>query len=1388
MDFIDSLSSFAKGSPHSNHKYLSRKPNRRGGYDYVYPSDVKIRTAKRKKTGGFSAEDRHDVGVTRHYGSIAGAGEVHIDAGLLHAGDPHVRAAMESALHDTHQENSPSVRAPKVDTKKLLEGNLGIKRVDMPQIRSFKLNDFLAKLREKGIGTKEGAHPVSKLRSTQSEIHAEHVQEIISDPKMRPNLDKTVIVSKDGYLLDGHHRWAALSTIDPDSKIKTVSVNLPIKKLLKEAGAYQGVEHQKSEGAMDFIGDLEALAKSDDTDDEMAGYWSPGVARGGKYYRRTPTGNPKRPWRYYYTQAEYEARPDAHASGVEKKQAIKRKRTFVSMKVAMEKYGLPETTKMEQHAKGGGDYPPERKRLHEEILSEFLDKVKGPPPPKPGHAPVALLTVGGPASGKSTLLKHLDENFDDHVMIAADDVKERLPEFKRALNLDTKGGMPVTAQHSGWMAHDESTDIADELERRVMDSGKSAIFDGTGKNLPKMLAKIAELKKRGYHVRVVMPHVPMGEAIQRLHSRSQDSGRTLPVDSAIDMHRKIPANFEKIARAADDFALYKSGFPPTKVWSGGKDREDTIHHPGEMRKFDLARGLSADVDAEKAHADYVAKKSEGSEPLATQIDASEEKPKGPRPPDRTLEETMEIIDRWDGSIHNHDDGRSKVPHDGDIEEGLVDVMDGAEHHTRKHLDRANRVKPKVKKSMDPIDDLESFAKGEGEGARGGHVIGHTSGGHPIYASHKTFDYDWRERRHHVRAVHRAAEGAKQKLDEAMRGAGNSPAGKERVEAAHKEHREAQGALHRAWVTHAEHGSLHHTEIDHLKGRSKHSVTEELQQRHGDRAGDLYEQHKHEIHGKAPSQGAKMPSMHPRGDEERTAGGEGIRVKPAVEPQGDSQARETPRREGIPPMHPRAAEKSMDNIDSLESFAKAAGHKYISRKRNAHGGYDYVYKHPQGYKFKVSTEHTEFPGSHQVTSREPGGPAEHRGIGYDRKDRRETAVEVHEAIDDATHRAAHHEAVALTLREKAKHEERGHITDDPEAEARGFKDLEERDAANRRPKPKYDRKPGEKQVEAGRKKLAPYSETGETGGIMERQQKLYERATSGGAQEGRFYGPGGHEMQPPSMWSEPGGYEKWKAMMPKGYVKERPAKKSDSAQRAEERIMGDEMQKGLYTFMGQGPDTAIPEAFLYDYLCAFIEEAYEHERCEHVHENVLVPPASTGEKIEDMYAQAILHELVSMIPRNANLKRAATKFSVTRETIAVILRDKGLVRPYSDAGTWTNDYDSMRSMGGEGVTRPLMLSENGGKSYRDIVADPFAAPGVVLAKGGAADASALYVDDSQDPHVALAKAETGRLIAAQIRQTSEWLPNISSTCLIHGSGDLTKSMSLEHTHARCSCPR
>ncbi len=145
---------------------------------------------------------------------------------------------------------------PKVDTKKLLEGNFGIKRIDMPQIRSDLVPQFIEELRSSGVKVKNGKQQVGKLKATQSELHADKVQSMIENPKVRANLAKPIIVSSDGFILDGHHRWAAMVTMSPKSKIPTVEVNLPMKDLLERAGEFSGVQFKKSDLELEELDDF----------------------------------------------------------------------------------------------------------------------------------------------------------------------------------------------------------------------------------------------------------------------------------------------------------------------------------------------------------------------------------------------------------------------------------------------------------------------------------------------------------------------------------------------------------------------------------------------------------------------------------------------------------------------------------------------------------------------------------------------------------------------------------------------------------------------------------------------------------------------------------------------------------------------------------------------------------------------------------------------------------------------------------------------------------------------------------------------------------------------------------------------------------------------------
>jgi len=147
--------------------------------------------------------------------------------------------------------------------------NLGVSRIDMPVIEPSQMEDFKSRLADgllnikkppaTGKATKDYLDgkgdkvkitnkkmPVTQLKATQKEINASKAQGMADAAKLGkfdPS-KATILVSKDGYILDGHHRWAALQIMakDPDikevPKMNVVQVDLPVKKLLQVANAY----------------------------------------------------------------------------------------------------------------------------------------------------------------------------------------------------------------------------------------------------------------------------------------------------------------------------------------------------------------------------------------------------------------------------------------------------------------------------------------------------------------------------------------------------------------------------------------------------------------------------------------------------------------------------------------------------------------------------------------------------------------------------------------------------------------------------------------------------------------------------------------------------------------------------------------------------------------------------------------------------------------------------------------------------------------------------------------------------------------------------------------------------------------------------------------------
>lgn len=84
--------------------------------------------------------------------------------------------------------------------------------------------------------------PVGSLRATQKEINAEKAEGIAQDKGRGWLSERPIMVSHDGYILDGHHRWAAMMLLGESNEIWVQRIGLPIEPLLAYARAYEGVQ------------------------------------------------------------------------------------------------------------------------------------------------------------------------------------------------------------------------------------------------------------------------------------------------------------------------------------------------------------------------------------------------------------------------------------------------------------------------------------------------------------------------------------------------------------------------------------------------------------------------------------------------------------------------------------------------------------------------------------------------------------------------------------------------------------------------------------------------------------------------------------------------------------------------------------------------------------------------------------------------------------------------------------------------------------------------------------------------------------------------------------------------------------------------------------------
>jgi hypothetical protein len=122
--------------------------------------------------------------------------------------------------------------------------NLGIRRKDMPQIKSDYIEDFLKYMKSEGVLVRRIMIPVDRIKATQKEINTQKILKLMHD-EAENHLNKPIIISKDNYLLDGHHRWLALWNKFDDYKLVAHQANVYIRDLLELASGFSKVAFKR---------------------------------------------------------------------------------------------------------------------------------------------------------------------------------------------------------------------------------------------------------------------------------------------------------------------------------------------------------------------------------------------------------------------------------------------------------------------------------------------------------------------------------------------------------------------------------------------------------------------------------------------------------------------------------------------------------------------------------------------------------------------------------------------------------------------------------------------------------------------------------------------------------------------------------------------------------------------------------------------------------------------------------------------------------------------------------------------------------------------------------------------------------------------------------------
>ena len=232
---------------------------------------------------------------------------------------------------------------------------------------------------------------------------------------------------------------------------------------------------------------------------------------------------------------------------------------------------------LSSHIGPDGKLTEEREELHRQIVDKFLEGKTAA-----SGIPVLTMMGGGPASGKSTMIKDGyvkdPDNSNDTVKIDPDAIKAELPEYKDMVAAGDPG--------AAGFVHEESSALAKRLYNVALSEGINVTYDGTGDGSVKsVMRKIDAAKEQGYKVVGEYASCDTSEAIRRADLRGEKTGRFVNHDYIKACHTKVTNIAYECSPHFDKINIYDTNGSIKLVATGGSGQYLTTVDSEGFKRF-----------------------------------------------------------------------------------------------------------------------------------------------------------------------------------------------------------------------------------------------------------------------------------------------------------------------------------------------------------------------------------------------------------------------------------------------------------------------------------------------------------------------------------------------------------------------------------------------------------------------------------------------------------------------------------------------------------------------------------------------------------------------------------------------------------------------------------